>query len=169
VPTRIGESRGVWLAVGLLLGLGIAYFWPHEPLRADQADRNDKFGMLSTAASAGGGFAAGEAVFILDYLTGRLQGFFLSPRVGGFTQMFYRDVAKDFGLGGGQATYAFVGGQGQLIGHGGTWGSSMIYVAELNTGALVAYAFPYTEQNRQAAPEEMVVVDKAQFRAPVVK
>jgi hypothetical protein len=91
-------NRLAWLVCGVLIGAGVTWFWPHEPIRADMGDRNEKFGMISTAASAGGGFGPGEAVFILDFLTGRLQGFFLSPRAGGFTQMYYRDVAKDFQL-----------------------------------------------------------------------
>ena len=169
VHTRISDSRGVWLVAGVIIGLGVTWFWPHEPLRADQADRADKFGIISVPASlAIAGLPSTEAIFILDFVTGRLQGFYLNPQQGGFTQMFYRDVANDLRLGGGgaaQPTYAFVGGQGQFSGQGQTWGASLIYVAEMNTGALVAYAYPFSQANA-GQPVQMVPVGKAQFRQP---
>lgn len=173
MSSRIGDSRGVWLVCGILIGLGVSYFWPNEPLRADQADRNDKFGMLTcTATLPVAGLPASEAVFILDFLTGRLQGFYLNPQVGAFSQMFFRDVASDLQLDPkttAQQMYAFVGGQGQLVGHGGTWGSSLVYVAELTTGSLVAYAFPFAGQANAAGAMPMLPVARAQFRQPVVQ
>src|SRR5271170_1525439 len=96
---RFGETRGVWLVCGILFGFGIAYYWPHEPVRADQSDRNDKFMMISVGASTAiAGLPGTEAVFILDFVTGRLQGFYLSPQVARFTQSYYRDVAADLKL-----------------------------------------------------------------------
>jgi hypothetical protein len=173
MQTQNRGNRALWLISGVLIGLGISYFWPHEPLRADQSDRNDKFGMIScTATLPIAGIAGTEAIFVLDFLTGQLKGFYCSPQVGGFTQSFFRDVAKDFELdrkGGAQASYAFVGGQGQVIGNGGTWGSSMIYVAELTTGTIAAYAFPFTQQNQQIATQLMTLVDKAQFKDATVQ
>ncbi len=168
---RIGENRGIWLVGGVLLGLGISYFWPHEPLRADQADRNDKFGMISVAASTAiAGLPGTEAIFILDFVTGRLQGFYLAPNVGTFTQSYYRDVAQDLKLdekGAAQPVYAFVGGQGQIAGQGATFGAGMVYIAELTTGSLVAYAFPFTAQNNGVPAQPMQPIAKAQFRQPI--
>jgi hypothetical protein len=153
VHTRISDSRGVWLVAGVIIGLGVTWFWPHETLRADQADRSDKFGIISVPASlAIAGLPSTEAVFILDFVTGRLQGFYLNPQQGGG--------------GAAQPTYAFVGGQGQFSGQGQTWGASLIYVAEMNTGALVAYAYPFSQANA-GTPVQMVPVGKAQFRQPV--
>ena len=167
--TRISDSRGVWLVAGLILGLGVTWFWPHEPLRADQSDRADKFGICSVPCTlAIAGLPSTEAVFILDFVTGRLQGFYLNPQQGGFTQMFYRDVADDLRLnekGAAQPVYAFVGGQGQFSGQGTSWGGSLIYVAEMPTGTLVAYAYPFS-QNNAGQPQQMVPVGKAQFRNP---
>ena len=168
---RIGENRGIWLVGGVLLGLGISYFWPHEPLRADQADRNDKFGMISVAASTAiAGLPGTEAIFILDFVTGRLQGFYLAPNVGTFTQSYYRDVAQDLKLdekGAAQPVYAFVGGQGQIAGQGATFGAGMVYIAELTTGSLVAYGFPFTAQNNGVPAQQMIPVARAQFRQPI--
>jgi hypothetical protein len=173
VRSRFGENRGIWLVGGVLLGLGISYYWPHEPLRADQSDRNEKFGMLSVAASTAiAGLPGTEAIFILDFVTGRLQGFYLAPNVGNFTQSFYRDVADDLKLtekGAAQPVYAFCGGQGQIAGQGGTWGAGMVYVAELTTGSLVAYAYPFTAQNQGVPPQQMVPVARAQFRQPIAQ
>lgn len=171
--SRIGENRGIWLVGGVLLGLGIAYYWPHEPLRADQADRNEKFGMISVAASTAiAGLPGTEAIFILDFVTGRLQGFYLAPNVATFTQSYYRDVANDLKLdekGAAQPVYAFVGGQGQVVGQGGTYGAGIVYVAELTTGALVAYGFPFTAQNQGVPAQQMVPIAKAQFRQPIAQ
>jgi hypothetical protein len=173
VHSRIGESRGIWLIVGVLLGLGIAYYWPHEPVRADQSDRNDKFGMTSVAASTAiAGLPGTEAIFILDFVTGRLQGFYLAPNVARFTQSFYRDVANDLKLdekGAAQPVYAFIGGQGQVVGNGGTYGAGIVYVAELTTGSLVAYGFPFTAQNQGVPAQQMIPIDKAQFRQPIAQ
>jgi len=173
VRSRIGESRGIWLIGGVLLGLGIAYYWPHEPVRADQSDRNDKFGMTSVAASTAiAGLPGTEAIFILDFVTGRLQGFYLAPNVGRFTQSYYRDVANDLKLdekGAAQPVYAFVGGQGQVVGQGGTFGAGIVYVAELTTGSLVAYGFPFTAQNQGVPAQQMIPIDKAQFRQPIAQ
>lgn len=171
--SRIGENRVIWLAGGVLLGLGIAYYWPHEPLRADQGDRNDKFGMLSVAATTAiAGLPGTEAIFILDFVTGRLQGFYLAPNVGQFTQSYYRDVANDLKLdekGAAQPVYAFVGGQGQVAGQQGTFGAGLVYVAELTTGSLVAYAFPFTAQNQGVPAQQMIPVSRAQFRQPIAQ
>ena len=165
---RIADSRGVWLVAGVIIGLGVTWFWPHEPIRADQSDRSDKFGICTVPASlAIAGLPTSEAVFILDFVTGRLQGFYLNPQQGGFSQMFYRDIADDLRLnekGPAQPVYAFVGGQGQFSGQGQTWGASIIYVAEMQSGKLVAYAFPFSQANA-GQPQQMVPVANAQFRA----
>jgi hypothetical protein len=169
VHTRISESRGIWLVAGVIIGLSVTWFWPHEPLRADQSDRSDKFGMCSVSCTLPiAGLPATEAVFILDFVTGRLQGYYLNPQQGAFTQMFYRDVAEDMQLGqkgGGQPNFVFVGGQGQFAGQGQTWGSSLLYVAELKTGNLVAYAYPFS-QNNAGQPVQMIPVGRVQFRNP---
>jgi hypothetical protein len=168
VHNRITDSRGVWLVAGVIIGLGVTWFWPHEPIRADQSDRTDKFGICTVPASlAIAGLPSSEAVFILDFVTGRLQGFYLNPQQGGFTQMFYRDIADDLRLnekGAAQPVYAFVGGQGQYAGQGQSWGASILYVAEMTTGKLVAYAFPFSQANA-GTPQQMVPVANAQFRA----
>ncbi len=146
--TRISDSRGVWLVAGVIIGLGVTWFWPHEAIRADQADRADKFGICSVPCTqAIAGLPSTEAIF---------------------TQMFYRDVADDLRLnekGAAQPVYAFVGGQGQFAGQGQTWGGSLIYVAEMTTGTLVAYAYPFS-QNNAGVPQQMMPVGKAQFRNP---
>jgi hypothetical protein len=168
VHNLISDSRGVWLVAGVIIGLGVTWFWPHEPVRADQSDRADKFGICTVPASlAIAGLPTSEAVFILDFVTGRLQGFYLNPQQGGFSQMFYRDIADDLRLnekGAAQPVYAFAGGQGQFSGQGQTWGASMIYIAEMTTGKLVAYAFPFSQANA-GTPVQMVPVANAQFRA----
>jgi hypothetical protein len=177
VLAHISGSRRVWLFCGVLIGIGVAYYWPHEPIRADQSDRTDKFAMISVSASPAiaGGIAGSEGIFILDFLTGRLQGFYLNPNApaAGFAQMFFRDVAHDLGLDektAAQPVYAIVGGQGQLVGQATTFGAGLVYVAEMTTGQLVAYGFPFTVAvNQILPPQPMVPVARAEFRKPVAQ
>ena len=175
MSARIGENRGLWLVGGVLIGLGVAYLWPHEPIRADQSDRNDKFAMLTIPASIGiNGIPPSEAVFVLDFTTGRLQGFYLSPSANPptFTQSYFRDVAADLNLNGKAAAapqYAICGGQAQVTGQGATFGASLIYVAELTSGQLLAYAYPFTQQNFQVPAQPLIPVSKAEFRRPIAQ
>jgi hypothetical protein len=43
----------------------------------------------------------------------------------------------------------------------------MVYVAELTTGSLVAYGYPFTAQNNGVPPQQMIPVARAQFRQPI--
>ena len=151
-----------------LLDLGVTWFWPHEPIRADQSDRSDKFGICTVPASlAIAGLPTSEAVFILDFVTGRLQGFYLNPQQGGFSQMFYRDIADDLRLnakGCRPAGLRVRWRPGPVFRARDEWGASIIYVAEMHSGKLVAYAFPFSQANA-GQPQQMVPVANAQFRA----
>ena len=103
-------SRFGWLMLGLVAGIGIASFWPHEPLRAMSSDRNQKFAMMTTPVGNGN-----EGVFVLDFLTGRLVGACLGKAQGGVTQFqyfYFRNVAEDFQAAGqGETYYSISGGQ----------------------------------------------------------
>src|SRR5438128_1307025 len=43
----------LFLAAGLLLGVGIAALWPQRPLTAATSDRNEKFGMCTVVMTDG--------------------------------------------------------------------------------------------------------------------
>lgn len=164
------------LACGLVAGLCISAFWPHEPARAVTTDRNDKFALVTVPVTAGvtGGVAGVpgpgalplEGVFVLDFLTGRLQGGVLNNRSGKFVHAYYRNVAADFQIDPtAQPNYAIVGASANLPGaRGVTPAAGVIYVAELTSGKVIAYSFPYRETNRPIPPMEMSPLDMFQFR-----
>ena len=162
VNRRISDRRVVWLVTGLLVGLAISYFWPHEPLRAN-ADRNEKFAM--TTAMLGRGI---EAVFVLDFLTGRLTGAVLNNQGDTIVYIYGRNVAKDFNQADadGAGNYAIVSGFSQRKARAGIqWGQSSIYIAELSSGKVICYGIPYQNLSRPArGPVELLPISNFSFR-----
>ena len=63
------NNRFALLACGLVMGLGISFYWPHEPLKAD-ASSLDKFSLCTAPTNVN----QSDAVFVLDSVTGRLVG-----------------------------------------------------------------------------------------------
>ena len=85
VPKQNTNNRMVWLVVGVLAGLCISYFWPHEPVSAATSDRDTNFGLITVPVrdvTIAGVRDTMEGVFVIDYLTGRLQGAVINPRIG---------------------------------------------------------------------------------------
>lgn len=166
MQSRISQERATWLAVGLLAGLCVAHFWPHEPAQAITVDRTDKYAMATGPVSI---TERVEAVFVLDFLTGRLEGRVLNPSLGVFTHSYFRNVAADFEVDPrGNPQYAIVAGQAQLASaRGVSMASGVVYVAELLTGKVICYGFPYNETNRRLPPTELKPLDVFQFREPV--
>lgn len=167
MQTRTGDSRLLWLAVGLVAGLAIASYWPHEPVAAATSDRSSKFGMLTTPVGGGA-----EGVFVLDFLTGRLTGGVLDTSSGKFQYAYYANVAVDFGVDPKVTPqYAFVGGQALLSGRRGiTPAASVIYVGELSSGRVIAYGFDYKRASRKVGIRKpLVKLDGFQFREAALK
>lgn len=167
MQTRTGESRLLWLTVGLLAGLSISYFWPHEPVAAASNDRNDKFGIMTTPVAIDA-----EGVFVLDYLTGRMTGAVLNTKAGSFGVMYFRSVAQDFNVDPkAKPYYAFVGGTAGLASRGGvTPGRSVIYVGEMTSGKVVAYGMNYKiVPGRVAQPQPFQPLDVLSFRAAAAR
>ena len=73
---RITDFRMTWLAVGVAAGLVLSYIWPHEPALAVGTDRSDKFVLSIIPVDV-----ETDAIFVLDFLTGRLQGHVMSNEV----------------------------------------------------------------------------------------
>lgn len=163
------EQQGtqlLWLVAGLVGGLCIASMWPGEPAKAVTTDRNSKFALATSEVSFAG---TSEAVFALDFLTGRLTGGILNNRSGKFTHAYYRNVAADFQLDPKiDPTYAIVTGRCQLPGaRGVTPAQGVVYVAELTSGKVAAYVFPYKESNQPLPPAELTPTDFFTFREAV--
>ncbi len=164
------DKRFVWMAAGLMLGLCIAYVWPHEPALATATDRSSKFGLATCPISPGfAGSGELEGLFVLDYLTGRLSGAVLNPKFGKFTNFYFRSVAADFQVDPkAEPVYAMLAGRTQLVSKTrASMAIGVIYVGELTTGRIVAYGFPYNDTNKPLDPIEMAPLDTFPFREKI--
>jgi hypothetical protein len=163
---KLSDNRSLWLGVGLVAGLCISYCWPHEPGFAGTSDRDSKFGMVTCPVSF---TEDSEGVFVVDYLTGQLRGSVASMKTGKFTNFYYRNLAADFKVDPKIAPhYALVSGKGQLVGRGGlSMSTGLLYVAELTSGKVVCYAFPFRESTRPMQPVQIKPVDSFSFREAI--
>lgn len=159
---RVTDHRPFYLVVGLIAGLAIAYTRPHEPAYAAGSDSSDQVAITTCTTGLGGA----EAVFVLDFTTGRLVGAALSSQTGQITQSYLYNVAADFGLTE-RGEYVMTSGHAELPRRGQTpAGNSVIWVAEMKSGRVMGYAFPYTIQNRKTGggPMPLARVDGFSFR-----
>ncbi|RLS58766.1 MAG: hypothetical protein DWH91_01705 [Planctomycetota bacterium] len=159
MQSRWQENRITYLVLGLVAGLAISFYWPHEPLKADTASAGEKFAICTVPTIV----SQSEAVFVLDSVTGRLVGAAHNQQTGGFTQAFVRNVAADFGVIE-NAKYLMVPGFVTTRGGaaGGTPANGGIYVAELTSGKVGLYGFLYN--NRNTAPQELIPIANFSFR-----
>lgn len=168
----IVKNRMAWLAGGLVLGLAIAYFCPHEPAYAAVGDRDTQFSMVTipVGVSAAGINDPMEAVFILDFLTGQLKGAAMNRQKGAFASFYFRDLAKDFTVDpNADPHYCMVSGYSQMPNQQGiSMASGMLYVGELSSGKVAGYAFPWNEQGT-AGPVALIPIDVFPWKAPSPK
>jgi uncharacterized protein (DUF2164 family) len=162
VTDRILDKRGVWLAAGVVLGLVVATYWPAEPAQATAVDRTKKIALVSVPTTVGNS----DAVFLLDFVTGRLMGAAYNTQIGTFNQKYYRNISEDFKVSG-NAEYAIVPAHVVIpqTGGGATPAGGGIYVAELTTGKVAMYGFPFNETPGRQGVMPLVLVDGFEFRA----
>lgn len=156
------------MLTGLIAGIGLASIWPHEPVAAAAgSDRNEKFALVTAQLDLNT-----EAVFVLDFLTGRLTGASLNrTRNGtGFVYYYYRNVAEDFQIAGNATPYyAITSGFAEIQNRGGAqWGQSALYIAEMNSGKVAAYAIPYRITQVPQPPVPIVPLANFPFREATV-
>ena len=156
----------LWLIAGTLVGLGIAAMLPHRPLTAATSDRNEKFGMCTAYVAEGL-----EAVFVLDFLTGRLTGACLGKQGNQFVVFFEANVAADLQVKSAKPQYAMVPGLAPIRATAGTQpAASVIYVSELTTGKVGCYGIPFKLPNApNSTPVKLAQIGGYTFReaAPV--
>ena len=154
----------LWLIAGTLVGLVIAAIWPHRPLTAATSDRNEKFGMCTVYVTEGL-----EAVFVLDFLTGRLTGACLGKQGNGFVVGFEANVAADLKVQSAKPQYAMVPGLATIRATPGAQpASSVIYVSELTTGKVGCYGIPLRLPNaKNLVPVKLAPLDQYTFREAV--
>ena len=88
------------LTAGIVLGLAIAWFWPHEPAYATTSDRTPHFSMATVPVSdaALGVVDPLDGVFVLDLVSGQLKGAVLNRQTGKYASFYFRDLAKNFNV-----------------------------------------------------------------------
>ena len=164
------QNRVVWLGAGLLTGLLAGALWPDAPIRAVATSHQDNLVMCTGSVDG-----KGEAVYILDSITGTLRAYVLSP-VGKFTVRYQNNVIKDMELDVQKnPRYTMVTGNHRFSRAGagtGNWGNSVLYVAEVTSGKMIAYAMPWNTAVRntgRGGSTTLIPVDSMQFREPVVR
>lgn len=163
VKKQYGERRFLWLTVGVICGLCMSYFWPHEPAMAVATDRDvDRFAITTVPTRNGNA----EGVFVLDFLTGRLQGAVLNSRSGKFTHAYFRNLAADFNVDPtAKPHYVIVSGDVNLPAQGrAQFADGGLYVAEMSSGMVICYAFSFVFNNAPSAPQQLLPMDRFQFR-----
>lgn len=161
---RWSETRMAWMLCGIVIGLAIALYWPSEPAMAEVVDRSEKFAMCTVRTQAG----SSDAVFVLDFLTGRLVGGAYLAQTGSF-QAYARNIASDFKIDAGTpAQYtiapAFIEVRAGGTAGGGTPASGAIYVGEMNSGRVILYGFMYRSSGRPGPAIELKPLATFPFR-----
>lgn len=145
VSTRF---RIAWLVVAVGVLAVACLLLPQAPLHAVGTDSNPNC-LIATGPVDG----AVEAVYVLDALTGDLKAAVVSKRQPGFQAQFGRNILADFALEQGKKpSFLMVTGIADLArAPGGIRpASSLVYVAEVNTGVLCAYVIPWSPEAHAA-------------------
>ena len=165
----------VCLGIGLAGGLVLTSAWPNTPLHAVATDRIETF-----AIATGPVDDQSEAVYFLDFLTGDLNAAVIGRQPGGgaylVTGHYFRNVLKDLGVDPAKnPRFLMTTGLADLMrgGKGGTVQPSraVIYVAEVTSGRVAAYAVPWNatlHTRGQFVRQPLVQIIAFPFRAATV-
>jgi len=150
VSRNWSDRKIAWLIAGIGLGVALASYWPHEPMvYAEAASNEEKFALCTVGTNIGDA----EAIFVLDYATGRLIGATFNNKVNQFSQPMVRNLAADFGLTE-QGKFLMVPGFVGARGRGAQPATGGVYVAELTSGKLALYGFINVSQGTKV-PQEL--------------
>ena len=168
---KIKQNQFTWLAVGLILGLIVGSLCPHTPLHATATDRFENFAIATGEVDAGV-----EAVYFLDFLTGELRAAVLSKqRPPRFNAFYQRNIAADLGvMPGSNPRYLMVTGLADIRRGASRMSpsSAVIYIAEITTGQVAAYAVPWNAEKHASGvvfKGEIIPLDKTRFRTAAVR
>ncbi len=166
----VANHRLAWLAVGIVIGLFLGGLWPHTPLHAVATDRYDTFCICTGPVDD-----EFEAIYFLDFLTGDLRAAVVSPKNNKFSA-FYQlnilthlnvDVSKN-------PRYLMVTGISDLRRGAARarFSRALVYVAEVTTGRVAAYAIPWQKDlfvAGQPIRESLIPLDVTQFRTAAIR
>ncbi len=161
-PSRLGMG----LVAGLVVGMLIAGYWPNVPLHAVATDRTDGFAMATGSCDE-----SVEAVYFLDFLTGDLSAAVVSKQNGHFNAFYTHNVIADLGINPAKSPrFLLTTGTVDLRRTGGktmALSRSLVYVAELQSGRVAAYAIPWSSSAWNAGQTlrgEFTLLDVGRFR-----
>jgi hypothetical protein len=156
---------GIGLGLGIVAGMLLSGVWPQTPLHASATDRSDSFAMAS-------GFVDEdvEAVYFLDFYTGDLNAVVMGRQSAHFTGYFKTNVNADMGIDPAKnPRFMMLTGMADLRRAGSRLQTSraVVYVAEVTSGKVAAYAIPWSaslQQGGQAAVQPLVPIATTRFR-----
>lgn len=158
------HSKLFFIGFGLIVGIIANQFWPDEIVQGVTTDRNDQVAMLTVPTGSQEGDV--ESVFVLDFETGELTGSTINPQTGRFTRFYRRDIRADFGVRPqAKPRYTLSAGvvpfstTGQIPAADG-----VIYISELTSGQVAAYAYPYSPTDKALATLPIGLLDVYAFR-----
>ncbi|QDT38042.1 hypothetical protein [Stratiformator vulcanicus] len=162
----VTDARWLFAILGIAAGFGVAQLRPVQPAQAVTNDRNDSFAMCTCQMDALG---SAEGVFMLDYLTGQLTGAALNNSTGTFTQYYSRNIAQDFNVDpSAQTKYTITAGVANLNAQRGVRpATSVLYIAELNSGITRCYAIPYQVTQRPVGVQPIKPIAEFKFRESI--
>lgn len=163
------NRRAVWLGLGVAIGLVVGGLWPQAPLHAVATDRQENFAICTGLIDE-----EVEALYFLDFLTGDLKGAVLNTNTGTFNAFFSHNVLNDLQIDiSKEPKYLIVTGMGRMRRTAGRAqpGNGIVYVAELTSGNVAAYAVPWVGTPNTPAPIEapFILMDLVPFRTSAVR
>ncbi len=169
----------MFLLAGLAIGLAIGGSFAAGIVLERRADSShasalNELRLKASASSSAETFAIAtgpidgevEGLFCLDFLTGDLSCFVISPRGKGFAGLFKTNIVKDMPAEKGKTpAYVLVTGGINVRGNPNA-PSSLVYVADANSGVWAAYSFAWAKGAAsagitQAQPMVLVTGGKA--------
>jgi len=171
--TAMGQSKLLWWVVGalcgLVLGLNLAGLWPQVPVHAVATHGQDNFAICTGPMDEDI-----EGIFVLDAVTGDLKGAVLNVQTRRFNTLFEYNVARDFPGNIKNPHYRIVTGVvdfRQLI-TAGQLARTVVYVAEVASGQIVAYGVPWLPGRAAAVVPfkgPLIPLDRWQHRTTAVR
>jgi hypothetical protein len=169
--TMLGRfpRRAMGTIAAMIVGLMLGALAPQAPLHAVATNSNEQFALATGSLDD-----VTEAVYCLDFATGELRAAVISPVTRRFSAFFHANVAADLGVDGGRnPKYLIVTGSSLFRPNAGTLqpSTSVVYVAELTSGKMVAYNVPWSPAFANAAlriSKPMNQLDVVPFRTAAV-
>ncbi len=166
----VRKSRSVWLFAGIGIGLVIHALWADAPLEAVATDRYENF-----AIATGPLDNDVEALYFLDSATGDLMAAVLSTQTGQFNSFYKYNILNDLGVDPGKnPRFLIVTGVADIRRGSARLrpGRAIVYIAELTSGKVGAYAIPWARERHNAGQPfvgTFVPLDVTQMRVAAIR